>query len=140
MKSDKSSGMQFGVLPWRNDDRLEILLVTSRETYRWVIPKGWPMKGLTGALSAVTEAFEEAGIEGDLDEQPIGTYPYIKRLKDGELRPLTVEVFPLRVTRELAEWPERDERQRRWFTLQEAAFAVDEYELTQIILAFKPAA
>jgi 8-oxo-dGTP pyrophosphatase MutT (NUDIX family) len=138
VKSDKTSPMQYAALPWRREARVEIMLVTSRETYRWVIPKGWPMRGLSGALSAAREAFEEAGIEGEIDSRAIGAYPYVKRMKDGEMRPLTVEVFPFLVRTELEEWPEKDERQRRWFTVQEAAFAVDEYELSQLILRFSP--
>ncbi|CAN5264999.1 hypothetical protein BH11PSE2_BH11PSE2_05390 [soil metagenome] len=139
MKSDKTSGVQYGVLPWRRDEQVEVMLVTSRETYRWVIPKGWPMVDHTAADSAAREAFEEAGVEGDTDGLPIGAYPYLKRLKDGEVRPLTVEVFPLKVTRELPEWPEQAERQRRWFTLDDAANSVDELELAEIIQAFDPA-
>lgn len=138
MKPEKSGTVQYGVLPWRLAQRLEVMLITSRETARWVIPKGWPMKDLSGPLTAAQEAFEEAGIDGDVDTQAIGAYPYVKRLKDGSMRPLTVEVFALRVGREHAEWPEVHERQRRWFTPAEAAEAVDEDELADIIRAFDP--
>lgn len=139
MKSDRTGTMQYGVLPWRMAQRLEVMLITSRETYRWVIPKGWPVLDMASYLAAANEAMEEAGVEGEIDSQPIGTYPYLKRLKDGSTRPLTVEVFPLKVTRELAEWPEQDQRQRRWFGLTEAAESVDEDELADIIRAFSPA-
>jgi ADP-ribose pyrophosphatase YjhB (NUDIX family) len=139
VKSNRSGTMQYGVLPWRMAQRLEVMLITSRETYRWVIPKGWPIIDMAGYLAAATEAMEEAGVKGEIDSQPIGTYPYLKRLKDGSMRPLTVEVFPMKVTRELADWPEQDQRQRRWFTLAEAAESVDEDELADIIRAFSPA-
>jgi 8-oxo-dGTP pyrophosphatase MutT (NUDIX family) len=139
VKSEKTGALQYGVLPWRFERRLEVLMITSRETYRWVIPKGWPMKNKSAPFSAAQEAREEAGVEGEVDTQPIGTYPYLKRMKDGETRPLTVEVFALRVTRELPEWPEQSQRQRRWFTLTEAGEAVDEDELADIIRRFSPA-
>ena len=140
MKSEKTGTIQYGVLPWRREQRLEVMLITSRETARWVIPKGWPLKDETAMVSAQIEAREEAGVEGEVDTQAIGTYPYIKRLKDGEGRALTVEVFALRVTRELGEWPEQGERQRRWFTPKEAAQSVDEDELAEIIRNFEPPA
>ena len=89
-------------------------------------------------VPAAVEAREEAGVEGEVDTQPIGTYPYLKRLKDGETRPLSVEMFALRVARELPEWPEQGQRQRRWFTPLEAAQSVDEDELADIIRAFNP--
>lgn len=139
MKSEKTGSLQYGVLPWRFDRRLEVMLITSRETARWVIPKGWPLIDQSGPFAAAVEAREEAGVEGEVDTQAIGAYPYVKRLKDGESRPLAVEVFALRVTRELPEWPEQDQRQRRWFTLKEAAESVDELELAEIIRAFNPA-
>jgi len=139
VKSPRAGTIQYGVLPWRFTDRVEIMLITSRETYRWVIPKGWPIRGKSAARSAAQEAHEEAGVEGDLHTRPIGAYPYVKRLKNGEIRPLSVEVFPLRVTRELADWPEQGQRQRRWFSLDEAAGSVDEPELADIIRAFSPA-
>jgi 8-oxo-dGTP pyrophosphatase MutT (NUDIX family) len=104
-----------------------------------VIPKGWPLVGQSAQASAAQEAHEEAGVEGDVDSQSIGTYPYLKRLKDGEVRPLSVEVFALRVTRELSVWPEQGQRQRRWFSLKDAAGSVDEPELADIIRAFAPA-
>lgn len=138
VKSEKTGTVQYGVLPWRISTRLEVLLITSRETARWVIPKGWPMKNKGGPQSAAREAFEEAGIEGEFDTQSIGAYPYVKRLKDGTTRPLTVEVFALKVSRELPHWPEQKQRQRRWFSLAEAAESVDEPELADIIRSFAP--
>jgi 8-oxo-dGTP pyrophosphatase MutT (NUDIX family) len=138
VKSEKTGTLQYGVLPWRSAGQVEVMLITSRETYRWVIPKGWPLLGQSGPASAAQEAREEAGVEGEVDTQPVGTYPYVKRLKDGETRPLTVEVFALRVTRELPDWPEQAERQRRWFTISEAAQSVDEEELADLIRGFSP--
>ena len=74
---------QYAALPWRNAQGFEILLITSRETRRWVIPKGWPMPGNSPAESAAQEAYEEAGIRGKIAVQAIGHYGYRKRLRGG---------------------------------------------------------
>ena len=133
MKSDKSGEVQYAALPWRiRDGVVEILLLTSRETRRWVIPKGWPMIGLSPAETAVQEAKEEAGVEGRVSEA-IGLYPYTKWMKDGSSRLLNVEVYPLEVTVENETWLEADERSRQWFAGAEASELVDESELGALI-------
>jgi 8-oxo-dGTP pyrophosphatase MutT (NUDIX family) len=139
VKTDRSGMVQYGALPWRRTDAgvLEIMLITSRETFRWVIPKGWPMEGLTPAEAAATESYEEAGIKGRMGEFQ-GLYTYQKRLKDLTVRDLTVEVFPLQVESELTFWPEAAVRRRRWFSASAAANAVDEPELAEIIRTFRP--
>jgi 8-oxo-dGTP pyrophosphatase MutT (NUDIX family) len=139
VKTDRSGMVQYGALPWRRTDAgvLEVMLITSRETFRWVIPKGWPMDGLTPAEAAATESYEEAGIRGRTGASR-GVYSYSKRLKDLTLRDLTVEVFPLHVENELSFWPEAAARRRRWFSSAAAANAVDEPELAEIIRAFRP--
>lgn len=139
MKSDRTGELQYAALPWRRNDRgeVEILLITSRETHRWVIPKGWPMEGFTPAQAAATEAFEEAGIRGPTKDS-VGAYPYFKRLKDEAIRELMVEVFPMRVDSELVYWPEAQQRRRRWFSIEGAAKAVAEPELAEIIRGFEP--
>src|SRR5437868_11388014 len=99
---------QVAALPFRHQDgRAEVLLVTSRETRRWVIPKGWPMKGRKPHASAAREALEEAGLIGKVGKTPIGTYRYDKRLKGGEATPCAVEVFPLEVKSQRKHWPEQ---------------------------------
>ena len=110
-----------------------MLLVTSRGTGRWVIPKGWPAPELAPGLSAAQEAMEESGLVGQVSEQPIGWYHYHKRLSDGSAVYCTVEVFALAVERQLPAWPEQAERRTRWFALTEAADAVQEAELGAII-------
>lgn len=141
VKTDRSGGVQYGALPWRTTaaGTVEIMLITSRETHRWVIPKGWPMDGRTPAEAAAAEAYEEAGLRGPLQDA-IGTFVYAKRLKDLVIRDLTVEVFPMRVEGELAFWPEAQMRRRRWFSLEAAANAVDEPDLARIIRSFQPQA
>jgi 8-oxo-dGTP pyrophosphatase MutT (NUDIX family) len=139
VKTDRSGAVQFAALPWRRTDTgaVEIMLITSRETQRWVIPKGWPMEGLTAAQAAATEAYEEAGLRGVMGDA-IGVYPYAKRLKDLNTRDLMVEVFPMRVEGELSFWPEAHVRRRRWFSRETAAGAVEEVELADLISAFAP--
>ena len=131
---------QFGVLPYRVDEEkgLQILLITSRETGRWVIPRGNPMARLTGHETAIQEAYEEAGLEGVLSRAPIGRYSYEKRRRTGASVPAQVTVFALKVTRQHFAWPERDQRTLRWLEPRKAAAAVDEPELRALILSFSP--
>ncbi len=118
----------------RRDGELRVLLVTSRETRRWVLPKGWMEKRLAPHALAAKEAFEEAGILGRVERRPLGRYDYLKRGAGGAATPCTVRVFRMRVDRLLDEWPERQERERRWFGLAEAATAVDEGGLAALLL------
>ena len=127
---------QYGALPWRAGLGVEILLITSRETRRWVIPKGWPMGKLSPAQAAAREAFEEAGVEGLTDGRPFGHYVYDKRLKNGKFRQLNVAVFPMRVVTEHGDWPEKHERETRWFSAAEAAGQVAEPALAELIQNF----
>ena len=132
---------QFGALPWRcRDGKLEILLITSRDTGRWIIPKGWPMDGETPADAAATEAFEEAGVEGKLSQMVVGFFGYLKQMDKSDDLPIVVAVFPIRVKRLLRDWPERAERKRRWFPAKKAATMVAEPELRRIIKHFDPRA
>ena len=128
---------QYGVLPYRmdGDGRIEILLITSKERRRWVVPKGNPIPFLLNYEAAAREAFEEAGVEGRIAPLPIGSFRYEKRRRSGDAAAI-VNLHPLLVTREAADWPERSERQRRWFSPEAAAAAVEEPELGVIILSF----
>lgn len=132
---------QIAVLPYRfsgadKDGPTEILLITSRGTGRWVVPKGNPLTGLDRHASAAVEAEEEAGVIGAVCPTSIGSYEYRKRRANGAAIMYNVEVFPLAVTRELDEWKEMDERERRWFTLDQAAASVDEPDLQAMIRSF----
>jgi 8-oxo-dGTP pyrophosphatase MutT (NUDIX family) len=112
------------------------MLVTSRETRRWVLPKGWPMKGKKPHRAAEREAYEEAGLVGQISKDPIGAYSYEKRLRTGSSVPCEVAVFPLKVEAQREQWPEKKQRQTRWFTLTEAAEAVEEDGLRQLLCGF----
>jgi 8-oxo-dGTP pyrophosphatase MutT (NUDIX family) len=135
MKKGKASRLQYAALPYRRRPNaiFEVMLITSRDTGRWVIPKGWLGTGLAGLESAEREAREEGGLVGRMGERPIGHYRYNKRLSDGSSVPCSVEVFALEVERQLKSWPERKERDTRWFELKKAAAAVDEPELAAMI-------
>jgi 8-oxo-dGTP pyrophosphatase MutT (NUDIX family) len=115
------------------EGELKVLLVTSRETCRWVTPKGWAEEDLTPGGLAAKEAYEEAGAVGDVRPEPIGRYSYSKRLKDGSRLTCEVGVFRMTVNHLLDEWPERHQRERRWFTLGQAAQQVDETGLTELL-------
>ncbi len=112
------------------------MLVTSRETKRWVIPKGNQASGTPPHVAASQEAEEEAGVCGAVCPTPLGSYRYRKRRSSGASLMIDVDVYPLLVTRELDQWKEKDERERRWFTLREAAGAVDEPDLRDLIRSF----
>jgi 8-oxo-dGTP pyrophosphatase MutT (NUDIX family) len=128
---------QYAALPYKFErGQLLILLVTSRETKRWVIPKGWPMKGKKPHAAAEKEAREEAGVVGTIRKKPLGTYVYWKRLESHFVL-CEVTVFPLAVTDHLLKWPEKGQRTLRWFTPEEAAELVDEPGLGTLILQLR---
>jgi uncharacterized protein len=128
-------------LPYRNvgqglDAPVQILLVTSRESKRWVIPKGNFSTNIAPHAAAAREAEEEAGVLGAVCPTPLGSYRYRKRKGSGASLMADVDVFPLSVSQELDEWKEKQERQRRWFWLNEAAQAVEEPDLRDLIRSF----
>jgi 8-oxo-dGTP pyrophosphatase MutT (NUDIX family) len=109
------------------------MLVTSRETRRWIIPKVWPQKGKAPHRSAAREAFEEAGVVGTVGRHPVGSFPYEKRLKNGGVVVCEVRVFPLEVSSQSKEWPEKQQREVKWLSAREAANTVQEPMLSTII-------
>lgn len=114
------------------------MLVTSRETRRWVIPKGWAEKGVAPHDLAAREAYEEAGLEGEIGREPIGSYRYTKLIRGKKATkavPCEVVVYPLAVSRQLESWPERGQRDTRWFTPGEAAMLVEEGGLVSLLLS-----
>lgn len=132
---------QVGALPYRvgkKDGVVEVLLITSRDTGRWVIPKGWGMKNKTDAQAAAVEAEEEAGVKGSVGKRPVGVYHYSKTMKSGAQATCLVTVYPLAVKRYLKKWKEQGQRHLQWFSPEEAATKVAEPELAALIAAFKP--
>ena len=127
--------VQYAALPYRlsGKSRTEVMLVTSRETRRWIIPKGWPQKGKAPHDSAAREAFEEGGVVGAVGKRAVGSFPYQKRLKNGGVTVCEVHVFPLKVTRQRKQWPEQRQREVKWVSVNEAAKTVRDPELSAII-------
>ena len=115
-----------------------MLLVTSRETKRWVVPKGNLGAKTAPHAGAAREAEEEAGVRGRIAKDAIGRYSYLKRLDSGRTVKTRVVLFPLRVEMELDEYKEKAERERRWFPAGEAALLVDESDLAKLITGFQP--
>ena len=131
----KHGATQLAALPWRiaEDGTCQVLLLTSRETRRWVIPKGWPIKGRKPAEVAEREAYEEAGLRGRVvGKRPLGNFYYEKQLPIGAVL-CKVQVYLFRVDRQEDVWPERLQRVTRWFDAAEAASRVDESDLGEII-------
>ncbi len=129
---------QVAAIPYRlrEDGSVEVLLVTSRTTRRFIVPKGWPMKGKSGRKAATIEAQEEAGVLGNALKQPAGTYSYWKRMTNGFIR-VDVAVYLLEVTEELADWQEAANRQRAWLPAADAALLIDEPELSSLVMSLK---
>jgi 8-oxo-dGTP pyrophosphatase MutT (NUDIX family) len=128
---------QYAALPYRKKKGVvEVMLVTSRETRRWIIPKGWPIAGVKPHNLAALEAMEEAGLVGKIDEQPIGSFHYDKKRGDGSIVNCTVDTFALEVEQQMPAWPEQDQRQTKWFQPEDAAAQVQEPELRDLIKKF----
>jgi 8-oxo-dGTP pyrophosphatase MutT (NUDIX family) len=131
--------MQYGALCWREaEPGIQVLLITSRDTRRWIIPKGWPMPGLSPEASAEQEAWEEAGVEGEISPLCLGRFGYQKQLSVKTSVPCAVVVYGLKVARLADSFPEKNERRRKWFSMPEAALLVDEPDLALIISGFAP--
>jgi 8-oxo-dGTP pyrophosphatase MutT (NUDIX family) len=129
--------VQVAALCYRDtDEGKRVLLITSRDTGRWIVPKGWPIDGLDGPGAALQEAWEEAGVtQADIESSPIGIYEYAKGLGEGLTVPVEAQVYLTRV-RDLSEvYPEADSRKRAWFAPSEAANLVDEPDLKAILQA-----
>nr|WP_316652630.1 NUDIX hydrolase [uncultured Gellertiella sp.] len=130
---------QYAALCYRREptsDHVEVLLVTSRDSGRWIIPKGWPMADKPAYGVAAQEAFEEAGVRGDIDKEPLGYYLYNKLMKDDFAIGCKVQVHALEVKRLVEDYPERDQRKSRWFDYEVAAEQVNEPLLKSLILEF----
>jgi 8-oxo-dGTP pyrophosphatase MutT (NUDIX family) len=115
-----------------DDGVARVLLLTSRETKRWIIPKGWPMKGRSPSKAAAQEALEEAGITGRVGKKPIGNYSYFKR-REAHFDFCRVDVYLLKLGKQRKTWREIGQREKLWATLEEAAELVDEPGLVGLL-------
>ena len=127
---------QIAALCWRmHRGRVQVLLVTSRDTGRWILPKGWPMTGKTPAEAAAVEAWEEAGVQGEIDDAaPLGQYLYDKLRAPKDAIPCVVSIFALRVAKLSDNFPERKQRRRKWFDAHKAARKVAEPDLRALLM------
>lgn len=133
--SKSTSASQVALLCYRGKEKdREYLLVTSRDSGRWVLPKGWIKDGKSPEVSALEEGWEEAGIV-TATKAPIliGHYNYMKRLDKGEVLPLRVDVFQARLANLVRKYPEDGERKRKWMSASRAAKAVDEPSLSNLL-------
>ncbi len=129
--------LQVAALPWRKaGNGVEVLLITSRDTGRWVLPKGWPEGKEEFWEAAAREATEEAGLSGKVSHNEAGRFQYVKVLASGEEVPCEVVVYPLEVDKVSGKWKEKDERRRKWVSPAEAARMLNEPDLCQLIKAF----
>jgi len=127
--------LQFGALCYRRSrkGKIRVMLITSRRTRRWISPKGWPIKSLGPAGTAAREAWEEAGVRGEVARHSIGFYPYQKYMGRGRTVTCLVQAFPLEVTQRAEKFPESDQRKVRWFKPKKAAKLVREPDLARLI-------
>jgi 8-oxo-dGTP pyrophosphatase MutT (NUDIX family) len=133
---DRSILLQYGALPFLITEagELRVLLVTSRGRREWVIPKGWPIRTLSAAGTAAREAYEEAGLIGTIiGDEPFGFYQYEKQRKSRKASLCEVTVFLFAVERQLRKWPEKSQRETRWFALQEASLLVAAPGLSELL-------
>jgi 8-oxo-dGTP pyrophosphatase MutT (NUDIX family) len=131
---DSGPSVQVGALCWRlRRGRVFVLLVTSRDTGRWIIPKGWQIAGLSMSEAARREAWEEAGVTGRIEPDPCGSFSYDKIIGPDLVVPCRVNIHALRVAEVSHRFPERKERRRKWFSAGKAAAKVSEPELRALL-------
>ncbi len=133
---------QFAVLAFRvetgkNGPKTRVCLITSRTTKRWIMPKGWPMPGLSPAEAAAREAYEEAGVEGVILPDSLGLYSYRKRIARASV-PVIAVIYAMEVTKVHKTWPEARQRTRKWMSLKKASARISDPELRQVIANFDP--
>lgn len=134
-KAEKGKSIrQVAAIPYRlnAEGQPEIMVITSRTTQRFVVPKGWPMKGKSGRKAATIEARQEAGVLGKTLKKPAGSYSYWKRISTCFVR-IDVKVYLMSVSEVVPKWEERKRRRRAWLSPSEAAVLIDEPELASMV-------
>ncbi|WP_246734751.1 NUDIX hydrolase [Rhizobium sp. RHZ02] len=132
---------QYGAVCFRyidDTENIEVLLISSRDSGRWIVPKGWPMKRKKPYETAEIEAWEEAGVNGVVHKTPVGRYTYLKFVDDGEIAPIIVDLFQIEVTDQKNVFKEKGQRQMAWLAPDEAARRVRELELKSLLVDFTP--
>lgn len=135
MSRDEDLAEQIAALPiiWDKEGRLRVLMITSRDSGRWIMPKGWLMDGKKPWHAAEIEALEEAGAVGFISDRAIGEYLYTKRIDRRTKIRCRVVVYPMVVDKLKKRWKERKERKRHWFSPRKAAKLVDEKDLSALL-------
>jgi len=133
----RPTAQQVAALCYRDTTQgQEVLMITSRDTGRWILPKGWPMRDKTDAEAAAQEAWEEAGVKpAVIADTPIGSYGYDKVLDNGLAMPIETTVYAVEVDKLANKFPEAKERKRKWMRPDKAANLVDEPELRALLHA-----
>ena len=131
----KKSRRQTAAVIFRGSgDARELLLVTSRDTGRWIVPKGWIEEGENGIEAALRETWEEAGVVGEaISDDPVGRFRYLKEKDKGRDTVCDVDVYLFRLVEELEQWPEKNQRRRKWFPVATAIGLVAEEGLKDVI-------
>ena len=133
--------VQYGALPWRRTpDGLQILLITTRKTRRWIVPKGWAEAGRSAQECAAQEAYEEAGVSGAVSDHAIGVFNYKKQLKSGQTVACRIRIYSMEVDVIAGDWPEKHARETKWCLVSEALILVEDPGLRRIIAKFSRAA
>ena len=130
---------QIAALVWRPCEagEVEVLLITTRKSKRWSVPRGWPIDGLTSPETAAQEAWEEAGVRGEIETKPLGEFTYLKSMKsNGPTKRLSAMIYALRLSDLKDDYPEAGQRERKWCSPREAAELVREPELCDILRRF----
>lgn len=127
--------VQVAALCYRpTDNGKDVLLITSRDTGRWILPKGWPINGLNGAEAALQEAWEEAGVaNARVEPAPVGSFEYSKKLGSGAETTVETQVYLTEVQELSKAYPEADERKRQWVSPSDAANMVQEPQLKVLL-------
>lgn len=132
----KISGRQFAALPFRvHDSDLQVMLITTRRKRRWSVPKGSAIGKKKPHRTAAIEAYEEAGLLGAIGKRALGAFKH-RKVRRGRKHTLDVDVFPLKVRKQKASWPEKGQRDAIWLPAHEAARLVHKDELARLIARF----
>lgn len=125
---------QIAALCYRTTKKgAKVLLITSRGTGRWILPKGWPLKNTSSWKTAEQEAYEEAGIVGKPGHDPVGSFRSYKDMDSGERLRTEVVVYPVKVSGQKKSYPEAGQRELKWLPIEDAAEQCDDDGLAKFL-------